>query len=92
MPRGELAYRRRTGGRRPDSRCLQGSLRTAHSDFLHHAAKSASRKTPGIWAIGEPSARRGTHVRREVWALRKGEPAKTKMQRVVHWTRKRNFC
>ncbi len=61
VSRGELVYRRRTGGRRPESRCLSASLRIANADLLLRVEKSASRVTPGIWAKREPPARRGTH-------------------------------
>ncbi len=70
VSRGEVADLRRTGGRRPESRYLSASLRIARADLVHHEAKSASRKAPGIWATGEPPARRGTYLRREILGVR----------------------
>ena len=58
--------RRRTGGRRPDSRCLETNCVTFSAPVMEAREDLQwRRETPGIWAIGEPPARRGTHREHE---------------------------
>ncbi len=92
MSRGELAYRKRTGGRRPESRCRSASLRIANVDLLFHVEKSASRETPG--SGHEASRRRAEEriARRDtlgVRGIRRGNPRHRRAAGEAHPSRER---